>query len=269
MKIVAPLPCVEACVALTAAGADEFYCGFVPYEWLKKYLNVSAINRRELLAKSNITTYSAMQKLGSISQYLGVPIAVTFNSHFYSYDQYNYIMEIIERLQGFGFNTFIVSDIGLISYLRRNGVDCNLHLSGEAVCLNNKAAEVYGDFGIQRFIIPRQTTVQEIDEFINKTKQLCSEFEAFFANTLCLYCGGFCNSMHADEIKNICSLRSSVQCWETEAKRTLPVIDRTSVSLSWINNSRTTDCFRENRLLFGSETRFVKVCFCNGVCNSH
>ena len=33
----------------TSRPADEFFCGYVPYEWNKKYGTVLPLNRREVL----------------------------------------------------------------------------------------------------------------------------------------------------------------------------------------------------------------------------
>ena len=37
MKIVAGLGSVDEYIPYVEAGADEFFCGYVPYSWTKKY----------------------------------------------------------------------------------------------------------------------------------------------------------------------------------------------------------------------------------------
>lgn len=37
MKITAGLGSIDEYVRYVEAGADEFFCGYVPYEWNKKY----------------------------------------------------------------------------------------------------------------------------------------------------------------------------------------------------------------------------------------
>lgn len=39
MKIVAGLGSVDEYIRYCEAGADEFFCGYVPYKWTKKYGN--------------------------------------------------------------------------------------------------------------------------------------------------------------------------------------------------------------------------------------
>lgn len=37
MKIVAGLGSIDEYIPYVEAGADEFFCGYVPYSWTKKY----------------------------------------------------------------------------------------------------------------------------------------------------------------------------------------------------------------------------------------
>lgn len=49
MKIVAGLGSVDEYIRFAEAGADEFFCGYVPYEWSREYGTALALNRREVL----------------------------------------------------------------------------------------------------------------------------------------------------------------------------------------------------------------------------
>lgn len=49
MKIVAGLGSIDEYIKFAEAGADEFFCGYVPYSWSKKYGTVLPLNRREVL----------------------------------------------------------------------------------------------------------------------------------------------------------------------------------------------------------------------------
>ena len=48
MKIVAGLGSADEYIRFCKAGADEFFAGYVPYEWNKKYGTVLPLNRRLL-----------------------------------------------------------------------------------------------------------------------------------------------------------------------------------------------------------------------------
>ena len=49
MKITAGLGSIDEYVRYVEAGADEFFCGYVPYEWNRKYGTILPLNRREVL----------------------------------------------------------------------------------------------------------------------------------------------------------------------------------------------------------------------------
>lgn len=44
MKIVAGLGCIDDYPLFCEAGADEFFCGYVPYTWTKRYGTTLALN---------------------------------------------------------------------------------------------------------------------------------------------------------------------------------------------------------------------------------
>ena len=44
MKIVAGLGSVDEYIRFAEAGADEFFCGYVPYEWSREYGTALALN---------------------------------------------------------------------------------------------------------------------------------------------------------------------------------------------------------------------------------
>ena len=50
MKITAGLGSIDEYERFVNVGADEFFCGYVPYEWTKKYGTVMPLNRREVLS---------------------------------------------------------------------------------------------------------------------------------------------------------------------------------------------------------------------------
>ena len=49
MKITAGLGSVDDYLPYVEAGADEFFCGYVPYEWMQNGGLTYPLNRREVL----------------------------------------------------------------------------------------------------------------------------------------------------------------------------------------------------------------------------
>ncbi len=206
MKIVTPLSELSHFESLAEAGADELYCGFVPYEWLETYNMTVPINRREwLLSGCNICNYSSMHILKRMSEEWGIPVKITLNAHYYLPGQYEMLVGIIKRLIDIGFDTFIIADTALVVYLQEKGIACKIHLSGEAEVMNHLCMDFYDMPPITRFVFPRKVTLSDMKKLIQLNGSH-KEFEAFYLNSFCQYSGGFCNSVHCDKFPTTCWL---------------------------------------------------------------
>ena len=73
MKIVAGLGCIDDYPLFCEAGADEFFCGYVPYTWTKRYGTTLALNRREVLCyQVQLGAYSELEILAACVRYINV-----------------------------------------------------------------------------------------------------------------------------------------------------------------------------------------------------
>lgn len=210
MKIVTPLSDVNNYERLVEAGADEFYCGFVPYEWLTKYLNIRALNRREFLTGCNICSFDQMKILGKKVEKYKIPVKITLNSLYYVEEQYPLIVDIINKLMNEGFNTFIIADVALIAYLRIKKINCNIHLSSEVGQINSASIEFLNQFDISRYIFTRKDTINDMKKCIEYSGSKGIEFEAFILNELCPYTGAYCNTAHNDILPQMCKVRHKI-----------------------------------------------------------
>ena len=226
MKITAGLGSVEEYERFVYAGADEFFCGYVPYEWSRKYGTVMPLNRREVLSYNvQIGSFSEMEILAAMVKEYKRPVHLTFNSLYYIPEQYPEIAEIIKRCMEIGFCSYIIADPALILYLRENHIDCEIHLSGETAEVNHGMVKFFEKMQLKRVIFHRKNTIEDMRSVIayqktsgnlrSKTKQSeCVqnvmpeqsklEFEAFVLNELCQFTGAFCNSLHCDEMGYLC-----------------------------------------------------------------
>ena len=69
MKITAGLGSVDEYVRYVQAGANEFFCGYVPYEWNKRYGTVLPLNRREVLGVNvQIGSESELRILAAVTR---------------------------------------------------------------------------------------------------------------------------------------------------------------------------------------------------------
>lgn len=206
MKIVAGMGAIDDYIALVEAGADEVFCGYVPYEWNRKYGNLFPLNRREVLYYNvQISSLEDMKILSEMVKVYKVPVSITFNYLYYLEEQYELIKHIIEELKQLGFRDYIIADIGLLLYLREHNLDCSIHLSGETAELNHLSMSLFNNFNISRYIFHRKNTINDMCKCIEQNGNKY-EYEAFIMNEKCHYSGAFCNSLHCDELEHLCKV---------------------------------------------------------------
>ena len=141
MKIVAGLGSVDEYIRYCEAGADEFFCGYVPYKWTKKYGTMMALNRREVLCCNvQIGGEEELEILASMIHVYQKPVHLTFNSLYYLPEQYPLIGQMISNCLEMGFRSYIIADPALILYLHEQGINCEIHLSGELGEMNSSVA---------------------------------------------------------------------------------------------------------------------------------
>lgn len=204
MKIVAGLGSIDEYETFVKAGADEFFCGYVPFSWAEKYGVIHSLNRREVLFYNvQIGSMSELQILKKMVDYYGKPVTLTFNSLYYTGEQYPVIAEIITQCMAAGFENFIIADPALMLYLRQQKINCGIHLSGETAEVNRGMLEQMLPFGIRRVIFHRKNSLEDMQSCI-KEADFPHEYEAFILNELCHFSGAFCNSLHCDELTHLC-----------------------------------------------------------------
>ena len=204
MKIVAGLGSIDEYETFVKAGADEFFCGYVPFSWVEKYGVIHPLNRREVLFYNvQIGSMSELQILKKMVDYYGKPVELTFNSIYYTGEQYPVIAEIITQCMAAGFENFIIADPALMLYLRQQKINCGIHLSGETAEVNRGMLEQMLPFGIRRVIFHRKNSLEDMQSCI-KEADFPHEYEAFILNELCHFSGAFCNSLHCDELTHLC-----------------------------------------------------------------
>lgn len=204
MKIVAGLGSIDEYETFVKAGADEFFCGYVPFSWAERYGVIHPLNRREVLFYNvQIGSMSELQILKKMVDYYGKPVKLTFNSLYYTGEQYPVIAEIITQCMAAGFANFIIADPALMLYLRQQKINCGIHLSGETAEVNRGMLEQMLPFGIRRVIFHRKNSLEDMQSCI-KEADFPHEYEAFILNELCHFSGAFCNSLHCDELTHLC-----------------------------------------------------------------
>lgn len=215
MKITAGLGSIDDYPRYVRAGADELFCGYVPFSWSEKYGTVLPLNRREVLNYNvQIGSFNELEILANMVQKYQKPVHLTFNSLYYRPEQYEEITQIIQQCRSIGFDSYILADPALLVYLRKEKIDCEVHLSGDLGTVNSAMTEVFAKEYPKRIIFQRKNTISEMravirhitaqKEAARKEWTYPTEFEAFALNELCQFSGAFCNSLHCDEMGYLC-----------------------------------------------------------------
>lgn len=217
MKIVAGLGSLDEYIRFCNAGADEFFAGYVPYEWNKKYGTVLPLNRREVFCSNvQLGSFSELEILAAMVKKYKKPVHLTFNALYYIPRQYPEIAGVIRQCMELGYRSYILADPALILYLRAERIDCEIHLSGETSEVNSRMFAVFKRQQIRRLIFHRKNSFDDMKRVVEaKTGE---EFEAFVLNELCHFTGAFCNSLHCDEMGYLCRVPYQLGGWKTGAE---------------------------------------------------
>ena len=210
MKLTVGLGSVDEYIRFSEAGADEFFCGYVPYSWTQKYGTMMPLNRREVLCSNvQLGAFSELEILASMIRDYQRPVHLTFNSLFYLPEQYPEIAKIMKACMCLGFQSYIIADPALILYLREHNIDCEIHLSGETGEVNSRTVDFFQQFSLKRVIFHRKNSFDDMKAVIDAEKshgglRAETDFEAFILNEMCQFTGAFCNSLHCDELGHLC-----------------------------------------------------------------
>ena len=104
MKLTVGLGSIDQYIRFVKAGADEFFCGYVPYSWSEKYGTVLPLNRREVLScQVQLGAFEELKILKKMKKEYDRQVHLTFNSLYYLPEQYQEIADIIVKCMKLGF----------------------------------------------------------------------------------------------------------------------------------------------------------------------
>ena len=172
MELLSPAGNIEKLYYAYEYGADAAYIGIKNFSLRAKADNFSADEYEAIRrVKGNKKLYTAL------------------NIYFHDSD-----IETLEKesdyIHQYPLDGFIVSDIGILGFLKKNFPDKELHLSTQANCVNTEAAKMYRDMGIKRIVLGRELSLKEIEAIKNNVPGL--EIEVFAHGAMCLAYSGRC-----------------------------------------------------------------------------
>ena len=172
MELLSPAGNIEKLYYAYEYGADAAYIGIKNFSLRAKADNFSA------------DEYEAIRKVKGNKK-----LYTALNIYFHDSD-----IETLEKesdyIHQYPLDGFIVSDIGILGFLKKNFPDKEIHLSTQANCVNTEAAKMYRDMGIKRIVLGRELSLKEIEAIKNNVPDL--EIEVFAHGAMCLAYSGRC-----------------------------------------------------------------------------
>jgi putative protease len=195
MKVTVPVSHPEEVEMLVENGAGEFYCGFVPPEWLQRHGGAFWLNRRGPVS-GNLNRREDVALVAERAHARRVPVFVTFNAPYYTPEQQEFLLPVVEGLIAeASIDGIIVSDLGFFMAVRNAFPDLPLHASSVMAALNVGMVDFLESLGARRVIFPRSLGLAALAE-------LCAaaggrmETEAFVLNEGCVFEEGYCMTTH-------------------------------------------------------------------------
>ena len=199
IKILSPVSRCDEVEDVIAAGADELYCGILLDDWRKGYTVSASLNRRQedntiLGTSPHFKSFEELKESVEIAHSRSVPVILTLNEHYYSKDQYPYLLSYVDKALEAGVDAFIVGDVAFILSLRERGISTDIHISTAGTAFNSETVRFYQELGASRVILPRHLTIEEIESIASEVSDV--ELEAFILNSRCANIDGFCTFQH-------------------------------------------------------------------------
>lgn len=141
--------------------------------------------------RANATNFS-LEDLKEGCQFahkLGKKVFLTLNIVFHNEDILgvnDYIRDVVEA----GIDAFIVSDLAIVRYIKQHYPQVEVHLSTQASTMNYEAALFYKSMGVDRIVLARELSKDEIKEIIDKAS---IDIEVFIHGAMCTCVSGRCS----------------------------------------------------------------------------
>ncbi len=203
MKILVPLNSEEHIEEYIKAGADELYVGFYDREWFENFGEYADINRMSgFKAKANRYDFSQMLHLAKKIKEFGKSAFITMNANCYSKPQIEFMKEnYFPQIKEAGVDGLICSDI----HLMREAAEAGIATVASTMCAiyNSDIARYYYEAGTRRMILPRDLSLDEIEDVCNSFRDV--EYEVFFMRNGCVFADCYCLGMHRGECGATCA----------------------------------------------------------------
>lgn len=173
IEVLAPAGNLEKLYIAYLYGADAVYVGGKDFS---------------LRSKAGNFDLDELQKARRISTDLGKKLYIALNIFPHNSDLENIIV-YLEKLNEIRVDAMIISDPGIIYLAKKYAPDTPIHLSTQSNTLNWAGCQFWKEQGLERVVLGREVSLNEISE-INKKTDI--ELEAFVHGAMCMAYSGRC-----------------------------------------------------------------------------
>ncbi len=173
IELLSPAGDLERLKVTLLYGADAVYIGGEKYN---------------LRANAHNFTFDEIREGCLFAHQLGKKVHLTLNIVFHDEDM-DGVEDYIEKVVDCGIDAFIVSDPFLISYIKNHFPQVEVHLSTQNSTSNYKAIEFFEKEGVNRVVLARELSKDEIFEIIQKVS---CDIEVFIHGAMCTCFSGRC-----------------------------------------------------------------------------
>ncbi len=173
IELLSPAGDLERLKVTLLYGADAVYIGGQSYS---------------LRANANNFTLDEIREGCSFAHKLGKKVHLTLNIVFHNEDM-DEVEKFIKDVVDAGIDAFIVSDPFIISHIKTNYPNVEVHLSTQNSTSNYEAIRFFEKEGIDRVVLARELGKKEISEIIDKVN---CDIEVFIHGAMCTCFSGRC-----------------------------------------------------------------------------
>lgn len=173
IELLSPAGDIERLKVTLLYGADAVYIGGQKYS-----------------LRANATNFSLeeIKEACDFAHNLNKKVYLTLNIVFHTEDM-DGVEEYIKDVVNAGIDAFIVSDPFIISHIKTNYPQVEVHLSTQNSTSNYKTIEYFKNEGIDRVVLAREVQLKDMKEMIDKTG---IDIEVFIHGAMCTCFSGRC-----------------------------------------------------------------------------
>ncbi|MBY0516663.1 MAG: DUF3656 domain-containing protein [Bacteriovoracaceae bacterium] len=149
------------------------------------YLGVPGFNAR---GRTQDFSIQELKELIDLCHLYGVKVHLAFNVLIFE-NELSIAKTLLEEILPLGPDAFIVQDVGLIKLIRLMAPEMRIHGSTQMTITNDEAIRLIEDLNIQRFVLGRENSLEEMKTIRLGTNR---ELEVFVHGALCVAYSGQC-----------------------------------------------------------------------------